>query len=323
MKVKGSNVHIKCLLLQKINFGTPKNLKNQILSPNSPTPPYKLIKSAVGATFNIKMETAEIILGLPPLRLQTKMNSIKHYLKINIIKTPVDLLRKTITSITNSENPHREIQENLKEVFKFLHWKQANYPQEFNTNDAEILSSNDIKRYTELTSSSCKYTKGNIKKYTEWIWSKSTRNQQLMAGEPAVAKPKCSPIPIPIQTERSDEVLFMSLFYPNNLMNSFVYRHTYNAETPLCPRCKQNEETPYHVILECNNKLQMILPLVEKIIGKEGASVNHCNTLVNCSRDPDFVKFSLEILKERDFRNKIDGIISVNTVLAQGALTDS
>ena len=65
----------------------------------------------------------------------------------------------------------------------------------------------------------------------------------------------------------------------------------------------------------------MIRPLVEKLIGKEDASIDHCNTLVNCSRDPDFVKYALDILKEREFRKKINGIISVNTMQAQVALT--
>ena len=271
---------------------------------------YKLIKSSVGATFNIKLETAEVILGLPPIKLQTKINSIKHHLKINIVKPPEDLLREAIATILNTENPHTEIQQNIKEVFRFLQWKKAQNPHEFTSNDLEILSCNDLKRYTELSSSSCKYTKGNIKKYTEYLWSKSVRNQQLMAGETVVAIPKCDPIPIPIKTDRSDEVLLMSLFYPNNLMNSFVYRHTYNTESPLCPKCEENEEAPYHVIMECNNKLHIMLPLVEKLIGQEAAYIDHCNTLINCSRDPDFIKYSIEILKEREFRRKIDGIIT-------------
>lgn len=35
---------------------------------------YKLIKSAVGATFNIKLTTGEIILGVPPISIQTSID---------------------------------------------------------------------------------------------------------------------------------------------------------------------------------------------------------------------------------------------------------
>ena len=270
---------------------------------------YKLLKSAVGATFNIKLETAETILGLPPLNLQTKVNSVKHYLKINIVKMPEDKLRDSLNTCLNSNSPLKEAQDKIKEVFRFLKWKGISSPQDFNENDNDILSRNDITRYHELSSSCCKYTKGNIKKYTEKLWAASSRNKQLMTGELAISIPSCSPLPIPTQTDRREEVLLMSLFYPNNLMNSFVYRHTYNAESPLCRRCKAKEETPYHIIMECNSQLEKMQSITSKLLGQTAASIDHCNTLINCSRNPEFIQCSLEILKGEDFPSKIDGII--------------
>ena len=134
-------------------------------------------------------------------------------------------------------------------------------------------------------------------------------NSKKSAGEEAVSFPKCVPLPIPIDTSRSDEVLLMSLFYPNNLMNSFVYRYTYNTESPLCPRCQQYEETAYHVIVECNELVSAINKTVVKIIGENAASIEHPNTLLNCSRDPSFIKYALEILNARIFRRKMEGIL--------------
>ena len=46
---------------------------------------YKILKSTIGATFNIKKENAETILGLPPLELQTSINRTKHYLNHQLI----------------------------------------------------------------------------------------------------------------------------------------------------------------------------------------------------------------------------------------------
>ena len=49
---------------------------------------YKLVKSGVGAVFNIKLDLGEVILGLPPLAVQQKVNTAKHYLKICIKVSP-------------------------------------------------------------------------------------------------------------------------------------------------------------------------------------------------------------------------------------------
>ena len=173
----------------------------------------------------------------------------------------------------------------------------------------EIISSNNFTGYFDLSSESCKYTKGAIRKFTEQLWSSTSRNQQLYEGELAYATASCKPLPIPSNTTRSDEVLLMSIFYPNNLMNSFVYRHTYNAESPLCSRCHHEEESAYHVIMQCNNQSQRIQDIVYGIIGETAARVEHHNTLLNCSRDPQFIKCALEILNDGNYRRSIEGII--------------
>ena len=44
---------------------------------------YHILKSITGAVLNVSQIVAEIILGIPPIVIQTKVNSIKHFLKIN------------------------------------------------------------------------------------------------------------------------------------------------------------------------------------------------------------------------------------------------
>ena len=53
---------------------------------------YKLFKSSVGATFNIKFSIDESILGVTPISIQTTINQVKHLLKLQINDLPEDSL---------------------------------------------------------------------------------------------------------------------------------------------------------------------------------------------------------------------------------------
>ena len=71
---------VKTLFISKLSYASPiwateKNL-HQI---NSLW--YKILKSITGAVLNVGQNIAEVILGVPPLQIQTKINSIKHFLK--------------------------------------------------------------------------------------------------------------------------------------------------------------------------------------------------------------------------------------------------
>ena len=70
---------------------------------------YHIQKSITGAFLNINQNISELILGIPPITIQTRINSIKHFLKI--INTPVqdDVYKSFLTSIynPNSREPKR------------------------------------------------------------------------------------------------------------------------------------------------------------------------------------------------------------------------
>ena len=75
---------------------------------------YKLLKTAIGAVFNISQTRAEVILGLPPLE-------IKHYLKINIFKEEGDKLKELVSSqLIQGREMNRTLRNEIKEVFLFL-----------------------------------------------------------------------------------------------------------------------------------------------------------------------------------------------------------
>ena len=80
---------------------------------------YKVLKSTLGATFNVKLELCEIISGLPPIVVQNSINSIKHFLKLNIKKDDNDPLRMLINKGIQP-GPSKDLHGKLQQVFKFL-----------------------------------------------------------------------------------------------------------------------------------------------------------------------------------------------------------
>ena len=267
---------------------------------------YKLIKSSVGATFNIKLSVGEVILGVTPISIQTTINQVKHLLKLQIYDSPEDCLKEYVRSCLASEiSQPVELKTAMKEVYKFLKFKLTCHPKDFTAEDVIIISNQDISHYCELSPKSCTYTKGCIRKYTELIWQDKIRNQCLVEGEGHIPRPSCSRLPVPLNTTREEEVLLMSLMYPQNLMNSFIYRHTYSVESPLCQRCGREEQTPYHIIWECNDYRDEMQQLMTGIIEEEVLQAD-CTTLLNCSRNKEFIQLCLQVLRQGDFRHHID-----------------
>ena len=110
----------------------------------------------------------------------------------------------------------------------------------------------------------------------------------------------CKKLPIPYGTDRGAEVLFMSLLYPNNLMNSFVNKHFPKIQaTPWCV-CGEARETPFHIIMECKLVPEDIQLLWSNHIDN-GQIVNKSydgsELLLGLSREVAFVRNSIDIIK--------------------------
>ena len=269
---------------------------------------YKIIKSAIGATFNIRKSLAEVIIGIPPLKLQNKMHRVKYYLKLNINSAKEDRVRDFIQMCYDDQeqaNIVKDLTTSIKEVFKFLKWKVENYP-DITEDEVSIITNSRYDEYFKLSSKCCSYTKTMMTRYTEKVWHSSIINEYSLEGYNNVPVPSCSPLPIPKDTTRKQEVLLMSLFYPNNLFNDNVYRHTYQAESPLCRKCSVQEETPCHIILQCSNLSEVAYRHLRKEIGEERCRYEDTTTLLNASRSQDFIKTCLDILAQAEYRNQID-----------------
>ena len=268
---------------------------------------YKIVKSAVGATFNIRKSLAEIIIGLPPISLQNELNKIKYYLKLNIKPEKEDRVREFIKNCYKKSIPTEvfsELRTIMKTIFKFSQWKLENYTSDFTDQDKTITQQKLFEDYFKLSTKACSYTKSMITKYTEVIWGQRVKNEFTAEGYHHSPIPTCTKLPIPENVTRENEVLLMSMFYPNNLLNNNVYQLTYQIESPLCNKCKETEETAYHILLECSNLSGEAYQILESesngnIVYQDSIS------LLNASRNKKFLKICLEILGQREHRHQI------------------
>ena len=90
-----------------------------------------------------------------------------------------------------------------------------------------------------------------FKQFLKICWQKSTTNYFMAEGYHQLPKAVTDPLAFPVGTTRETEVLVMSLFYYNNLLNGSLHR--------LCPTiyksplrdCGKGVQDNYHVLLEC------------------------------------------------------------------------
>ena len=265
---------------------------------------YKLLKAATGAVFNISLSVAEIILGLPPLEIQTKINRIKHYLKLNILPIPGDPYVQRIHDIFDSSNKAPPILQNsLKEVYHFLNWKLLERPLEFTDSDKIIISSSDYTSFGNLSKKSCSYTPSIIKAYTEKLWGNTLKNKYQSEGYPNSPSPSCLPLPIPKGISRELEVKLLNLFYKNNITNSFLYSIG-KAPTPLCRNCKSEEDTISHILLSCERTLEEDKNKIKSLIPSD-QHVDEITTL-NLSRTTAFITTLMNIMNHHNLPSEIN-----------------
>ena len=258
---------------------------------------YKMIKSAIGAVFNVRQSIIEVILGIAPIHIQNQINQIKHYLKVNINQVPEDRLKDAIReAVSSSTNSRIGLHNALRSVYKFLKWKMQLKPDQFREEDMEIVNQNDITKYHLLSNSSCKYSKNLINKYTEKMWSDSLKNEFLNEGHSIVPQPSCSPLVIDRGTDRKTEVMMMSMFYDNNLLNAFLHRlNIPEVSSSLC-HCGVEDQTPYHILFRCEQVNQDLRSDAMNCVRAAAGEEESTAVLLNLSRDESFMNILKEIV---------------------------
>ena len=268
---------------------------------------YKMIKSTVGAVFNVRLSIAEVILGLPPPETVNTVNQIKHYLKLNIRKLDGDRLKEHILRYLSDElKMPVELNVGLRNVFKYLKWKINLYPQTFNQDDANIVNSSRMDCFFNLSSKSCKYTKSMMTKYTEQLWTQKLVFEAQAEGYAFHPKPSCAPLQINNTLGRSGEVQLMSLFYENNLLNGFLHKYdNQKYPNPYC-YCGEDIQTNFHILMTCplvreNYRLELTNELYS-VVGVEEVSPHNPFLFLNVCKHPKAMKIILKILKTHENR---------------------
>ena len=274
---------------------------------------YHVIKSIKGAVLIISQSIAEVILGVPPLLIQTTVNNIKHFLKININPIPQDSYAEFICSTYNdAEQSTLSIHNKLKVVFKFLQWKSNEYMTDFTKNDLEITSGNRYGRFFELTAKACSYSKKVMNQYIEDIlWKSSLKTQFQLEGYHNHPIPSCSIIPVPSNSNRKSEVLLMSMMYKNNILRSSLYKLG-KVSSPLCSLCTEEEETADHILFRCSavdrdlrKNAFTAYKLANNLVDGESTEVDFIE-LVNTSRNRQFVLSCMIILNDIDLNVTVE-----------------
>ena len=261
---------------------------------------YEMLKRSIGAIYSVNQSIAEVITGLPPLSIWSKMNSIKHYLKTfqqsGVSKNDVymDYITKKLSGC-----PGSTIAKDLKDVVRFLEWKRTERPECFTEIEHSLMEEQkrNLSRLVYLSSNCYSYDRSLIAKYSEILWQESINNTLSLEGKANIPKVSCEHLPIPPDFSRLDEVLYMSLFYENNTMYHFLWQRSL-VESPLC-RCMEDIQTVEHILCDC--------PMVEEDVKRQLDEFNWKNLgygraditvdLLNCSRNPELATICKKIIR--------------------------
>ena len=79
----------------------------------------------------------------------------------------------------------------------------------------------------------------------------------------------------------------MSMLYPNNILNSFLYRIDRDKfPTPLCS-CDEEEQTAHHVLFRCKlgdpDIRKELFNMLQQTVGEETASIESSTVLLKAS----------------------------------------
>ena len=290
---------VKTLILSKIHYAshiyaTTRNFQKIIKFW------YHILKSVMGSVLNPKQNITEAVLGVPPLPIQTKVNSIKHLLKLNIKPLNSDRYRDFIQKSYNEDDKSPNcIYNKLKTTFDFLLWKLHMYPSHFCQQDAYIINEKLFGQFFSLQEKSCSYNKQIVNRYTdEVLWKASLNNQFQLEGYPSSPTPSSNALPIPKNASRKTEVLLMNIFHKNNVLKHSLYRIG-KVNSPLCTLCGLAEETAEHILFNCTMiREDLRLRALHYYNNIVHTPTDYATGFLSASRNAAFISSCVEILKD-------------------------
>ena len=196
----------------------------------------------------------------------------------------------------------------MQSVFKFLNWKLRLCPENFTASESHIVSNNVFNQYMELSVKCCSYNQSLMQSFIEQKWQARVDNQWLLNGLALKPKVSCDSLPF-VRVNRDVETLSMSMFYQNNLLNSFLYRKFPNAcDTPQCG-CGEGEQTVFHILFYCKGALAQPSDSAKQLnnilngLQYSGNFISEeipdlCTIILNHSRDNEFLFLVTQRIQE-------------------------
>ena len=123
-----------------------------------------------------------------------------------------------------SESIPSALYRQLKLSYEFLNWKFKCTPEQCTAVDKQIISELEYSSYHLESAKSCTYTKQMFKQFLKICWQKSITNYFTAEGYHQLPKAVTDPLAFPVGITKETEVLVMSLFYNNNLLNGSFHR---------------------------------------------------------------------------------------------------
>ena len=138
--------------------------------------------------------------------------------------------------------------------------------------------------------------------FNQDLWKSKVLNKALLEGKTRTPCVRALPLPIPMGISRDYEVKLMSMFYNNNLLNYFLYDTQRNqCSSPMCP-FGDGEQIAFHILTDCkmvpSSTRNVIIEcmMLHNMIEDEDKLVADEVSILNCSRDPIFIKLCLSII---------------------------
>ena len=173
-----------------------------------------------------------------------------------------------------------------------------------------IINGKELDRVPSISRKASTYTKQMMKIFTESLWQESLNNQLQMEGYSRTPTVSTCPLIMPHSTSREQEVLIMSLFYKNNLLNYFLYcTEKKMCPSPLCV-CGEEEQTAFHILCNCSLvdvelRDQIVYHL---LLGNNAKSMEELDgdhiSILNCSKDTKFIKLCRDVIDTKDLNLK-------------------
>ena len=137
--------------------------------------------------------------------------------------------------------------------------------------------------------------------YTANLWQESINGEYQADGFPSGPKVSLTKLLFPPNTSRIVETTTMSLFYPNNIMNAFLYRlDNSRFVSPLCA-CEAGEQDGWHILTECplgdTAKQTQIKQMIEAA-DHHGAEFEVSHLLVSWIRTPTLLSLATQLTEE-------------------------